>query len=120
MLWWQIDEVLRIKRPSFVLLENVDRLIKSPAKQRGRDFGIMLRCFSEKGYALEWRIINAADYGHPQRRRRVYIFAYHKSTRFYKIQNKKKPCDIFTNSGLFVKEFPIENISEKSIIEYIS
>ena len=77
VLWWQINDILTAKKPAFVLLENVDRLVKSPARQRGRDFGIMLRCLSEQGYAMEWRIINAAEYGHPQRRRRIYIFAYH-------------------------------------------
>lgn len=61
-LWWQIRETLQIKRPKFVLLENVDRLLKSPAKQKGRDFGIMLACFNDLGYSVEWRVINAADY----------------------------------------------------------
>ena len=50
MLWWQIDDILREKRPAYVLLENVDRIIRSPAKQCGRDFSIILRCFYEKGY----------------------------------------------------------------------
>lgn len=63
VLWWQIDDILREKRPSYVILENVDRLIRSPAKQCGRDFSIILRCFYQKGYAVEWRVINAADYG---------------------------------------------------------
>lgn len=73
------------KKTPFVFLENVDRLTKSPAKQRGRDFGIMLKCLDDLGYAVEWRIINAADYGFPQRRRRTYIFAYRKGTNFYKL-----------------------------------
>ena len=76
VLWWQIRDILKAKKTPFVLLENVDRLIKAPSKQRGRDFGIMLRCMAELGYVVEWRIINAAEYGLPQRRRRIYIFAY--------------------------------------------
>ena len=80
ILWWEIDSILYEHRPSYVLLENVDRLIVSPAWQRGRDFSIILRCFYEKGYAVEWRVINAADYGFPQRRRRTFIFAYHNDT----------------------------------------
>lgn len=83
VLWWQIDDILREKRPKYVLLENVDRIIRSPAKQQGRDFSIILRCLYEKGYAVEWRIINAADYGYAQRRRRTFIIAYHnQSQRF--------------------------------------
>ena len=79
VLWWQIRDILITKKAPFCLLENVDRLLKSPSKQRGRDFGIMLKCLYELGYAVEWRVINAADYGHPQRRRRIYIFGYHQS-----------------------------------------
>ena len=82
-LWWQIDDFLREKRPSYVILENVDRLIRSPAKQCGRDFSIILRCFYQKGYAVEWRVINAADYGQAQRRRRTFIIAYHNHTKLF-------------------------------------
>ncbi|MDD3999057.1 MAG: DNA (cytosine-5-)-methyltransferase [Candidatus Shapirobacteria bacterium] len=115
VLWWQINEILKVKRPPFVLLENVDRLIKSPAKQRGRDFGIMLRCFSELGYAVEWRVINAADYGFSQRRRRIYIFAFHKNTSYYKEIEKLSPYKIISHDGLFTKAFPIEKFDEKLI-----
>lgn len=76
VLWWSIERMLRLKRPKYALLENVDRLLKSPTAQRGRDFAIMLSCLAQLGYAAEWRVINAADYGMPQRRRRIYIFAY--------------------------------------------
>ncbi len=76
VLWWDIYRFLQLKnRPRFVLLENVDRLLKSPVGQRGRDFAIILSCFASLGYAVEWRVINGADYGFPQKRRRVYIFA---------------------------------------------
>lgn len=75
VLWWSIERILRLKRPKYVLLENVDRLLKSPTSQRGRDFAIMLVCMNRLGYEVEWRVVNAADYGFPQRRRRVFIFA---------------------------------------------
>lgn len=76
ILWWQIREILEKKNPKYVLLENVDRLLKSPTKQRGRDFGVILKGFFDLGYTVEWRVINAADYGNAQRRRRTYILAY--------------------------------------------
>ncbi len=85
VLWWQIDDIIAAKKPKFILLENVDRIIRSPAKQQGRDFSIILRCLYEKGYAVEWRVINAADYGQAQRRRRTFIIAYHKTTTIYKV-----------------------------------
>ena len=72
----------RRKKTPFILLENVDRLLKSPAKQRGRDFGIMLRTFHDLDYNVEWRVINAAEYGYAQRRRRVFIFAWKNHLRY--------------------------------------
>lgn len=75
VLWWSIERMLTLKKPKFVLLENVDRLLKSPTAQRGRDFAIVLACFAQLGYEVSWQVVNAADYGMPQRRRRVYIFA---------------------------------------------
>ena len=82
ILWWSIRETLEAKKPPFVLLENVDRLLKSPAKQRGRDFGVILACFRDEGYTVEWRVINAAEYGYQQRRRRTFIFAYKDTTKY--------------------------------------
>lgn len=75
VLWWEIYRLLELKKPRFVLLENVDRLLKSPVKQRGRDFAVILACFARLGYSVEWRVVNAAEYGYPQRRRRVFIYA---------------------------------------------
>lgn len=122
VLWWAIEQTLAIKQPPFVLLENVDRLLLSPAKQRGRDFGIMLRSFFENGYDVQWRVINAGEYGLPQKRRRTYIFAYHKSTNYYKEMQKVKDRDVIFEKGLFVQQFPIKSeyqaISETSISEY--
>ncbi len=107
VLWWQINDILKIKNPPFVLLENVDRLLKSPSTQRGRDFGIMLRCFADNDYSVEWRVINAAEYGFPQKRRRTYIFAYKNTTKHATTLNDKNPEDIINNDGIFAREFPI-------------
>ena len=75
VLWWEIARILQHYRPDHVLLENVDRLLSSPASQRGRDFAIILACFAQLGYGVEWRVVNAAEHGFPQRRRRVFIYA---------------------------------------------
>ena len=122
VLWWAIEETLAIKKPPFVLLENVDRLLLSPAKQRGRDFGMILRSFYENGYDVQWRVINAGEYGLPQKRRRTYIFAYHKTTEYYKRINTIKGRDVIFEKGMFVQQFPIEDsyyaICESDISEY--
>lgn len=87
VLWWNIYHILEHKNPPFVLLENVDRLLKSPAKLKGRDFSIILWCFNNLGYNVEWRIINASEYGFQQRRKRVFIFAYKKNTKYANVKN---------------------------------
>ena len=105
VLWWQIKEVIEAKKPPFILFENVDRLLKSPSKQRGRDFGIMLRCLSDLGYAAEWRVINAADYGFSQRRKRIFLVAYRNTTKYYK-NSTSEMSDIICKDGIFAKAFP--------------
>lgn len=75
VLFWEIIRATKHIRPQYLILENVDRLLKSPSKQRGRDFAIMLASFNELGYSVEWRVINAADYGRSQRRRRVFFLS---------------------------------------------
>ena len=116
VLWWQIRDTLEAKQPKFVLLENVDRLLKSPANQRGRDFGVILACFNDLDYSVEWRVINAADYGFAQRRRRTFIFAYKNSTNYYKTTNTTTLENIIQKDGFFVKEFPItSNLNSKEI-----
>lgn len=117
VLWWEINSILKSKKTPFVLLENVDRLLISPSKQRGRDFGIMMKCFNDLGYAVEWRVINAAEYSMPQKRRRVFIFAYHKSTKYYKEINKFKPECVLQNNGMFATTFPIEIITKTNTID---
>jgi len=109
VLWWQIYEVLKTKKTPFCLFENVDRLLKSPAKQRGRDFGVMLSCFHSLGYAVEWRVINAAEYGAAQRRRRTFIFAYSKNTKHYKAVKNNNLEDMLLKDGFFASTFPISS-----------
>lgn len=107
VLWWQIRDILKAKQPRFVLLENVDRLLKSPSKQRGRDFGVMLACFNDLGYSVEWRVINAAEYGFGQRRRRVFIFAFKNDTAYANKVDNKNLRDWIHKDGFFVRQFPI-------------
>ncbi|WP_442985537.1 DNA (cytosine-5-)-methyltransferase [Sedimentibacter sp. MB31-C6] len=119
VLWWEIRNILEIKKPKFVLLENVDRLLKSPAKQRGRDFGVMLACFNELGYNVEWRVINAAEYGFAQRRRRIFIFAYTRETKFASMQSSANAQCIINTAGFFARTFkinPINNIQNTNLI----
>lgn len=120
VLWWEINDIVKENLPEYILLENVDRLLKSPTQQRGRDFGVILRCLYEAGYAVEWRVINAADYGCAQKRRRVFIFAFRNKTPLF----KTLACDYtekgvgslsswITSYGFFAPAFPV---SDKGVI----
>ena len=106
VLWWEIYRIATKKKPRFILLENVDRLLKSPAKQRGRDFAIILACLTSLGYSVEWRVINAADYGFSQRRRRTFIFATRDKSIQKKLYGKKSADDVLLKSGFFAPAFP--------------
>jgi len=111
ILWWSIHRILNEKKnkPKYLFLENVDRLLKSPASQRGRDFAIMLKSLNELGYAIEWRVINAAEYGMPQRRRRVFIVGYHKSTAMFKQLQKSNKANWLLSEGTIADAFPLSN-----------
>ncbi|MCD8210812.1 MAG: DNA (cytosine-5-)-methyltransferase [Prevotella sp.] len=112
VLWWQIRDTIVAKRPPFCIFENVDRLLKSPAKQRGRDFGVILSCINALGYSAEWRVVNAATYGASQRRKRVFIFAYRNDTKYGRFMATQSPEDIFKKKGFMAKAFPITGLDD--------
>ncbi|CAM3423221.1 DNA (cytosine-5-)-methyltransferase [Zobellia roscoffensis] len=115
VLWWSIHKILSEKKnpPKYLFLENVDRLLKSPSAQRGRDFAIMLKSLDDLGYAVEWRVINAADYGMPQRRRRIFFLGYHKSTPLYKSLKKANPADWVLSLGTIASALPVQQTTQK-------
>ena len=110
VLWWQIRDTIIAKKPPFCIFENVDRLLKSPAKQRGRDFGVILACLAQEGYSVEWRVVNAAQYGAAQRRRRTFIFAYRNDTIYGQTMGDVSVDMIIKDDGLMAKAFPIQNM----------
>jgi DNA (cytosine-5)-methyltransferase 1 len=118
VLWWQIYRILNekgAKRPKYVFFENVDRLLNSPATQRGRDFAIILASLSDLGYIVEWRIINAADYGMPQRRRRTYIVGYQQDTPVAKKMDRL--ADWVEFDGVLAKAFEFRQ-KAKTVSEF--
>lgn len=112
VLWWQIRDTLIAKKAPFCIFENVDRLLKSPAKQRGRDFGIILACLQELGYSAEWRVVNAALYGAAQRRRRTFIFAYKNDSHYGRTHADRNVEQIILSDGLMAKAFPVNKIGD--------
>lgn len=128
VLWWEISWIIKEKKPKMILLENVDRLLKSTKSQKGRDFGIILRDLYDNNYYVEWRVINAAEYGLQQKRKRIFIFAYKKEIEFFKIKEKNinTAWNLIREKGFFAKSFKIinkltlENIKEIDIKEKFS
>ena len=132
VLFWEIIRATEVIKPKYLILENVDRLLKAPSSQRGRDFAVMLAAFNELGYSVEWRVINAADYGRAQRRRRVFFFVFRNDTKwgkslhttyeakFSKVTNIEERLVQYQNyifkDGLFGRQFPVEGTAVKKRI----
>jgi len=103
VLWWEIRRIIEAKKPKYALLENVDRLLKSPRVQRGRDFAVMLASLSDLGYSVEWRVVDSSEYGFPQRRKRVFIFA--------ELNHQwANPRERLESEGVFAKSLPIHKL----------
>ena len=112
VLWWEIVKIIENKRPPFILLENVNRLLVSPVNARGRDFAVILSCLEWFGYIVEWRVINAADYGYPQRRKRVFIMAYQPFRRGYIHDGAVANLSTVTD-GILGQAFPCNVVADK-------
>ena len=107
VLWWEILRLVHKQKPRFIFLENVDRLLKSPSNQRGRDFAVMLKTLGDEGYTIEWRVVNAAEYGFPQRRIRVFIVATKKKPGV----KKGNPDSIISKTGILARALPIKKLT---------
>lgn len=132
VLFWEIIRATEVIKPKYLILENVDRLLKAPSSQRGRDFAVMLAAFNELGYSVEWRVINAADYGRAQRRRRVFFFVFRNNTKWgerlhtkYEAKFSEKATieerlaqykNYIFKDGLFGRQFPVEGTAVKKRI----
>lgn len=115
-LWWQVRDILAVKQPAFCLLENVDRLLQSPKGQRGRDFGLILGTFAEYGYQVEWRVVNAAQYGGAQRRKSTFIFAYRKDTAYATKMHPVSAERIISEDGFMAQAFPVVSLDKSADI----
>jgi DNA (cytosine-5)-methyltransferase 1 len=120
VLFWEIKRVIENTQPKYVLLENVDRLLKSPSSQRGRDFAVMLATFRDLDYSVEWRVINAAEYGFAQRRRRIFILAYKNGIAFEQGISEYTKEQIVFKEGFFAKPFPVEDEPYKARITSVT
>jgi DNA (cytosine-5)-methyltransferase 1 len=111
VLWWSIHKILSEKenKTKYLFLENVDRLLISPSGQRGRDFAIILKSLNDLGYAVEWRVVNASEYGMPQRRKRIFILAYLQDSTIHNEIKETNPTDWILKDGTLANAFPVQS-----------
>ena len=115
-LWYAIADLIERKRPKYCLFENVNRLLLSPALERGRDFAYMLTTLNDMGYGVEWMVIDASAYGFPQKRKRVFFMCYRNDTKHFK-NLKKNHSSVIKDAFPFTKKdsskkqlsFPLTN-----------
>ena len=114
VLWWSIHKILseKVNKSKYLFLENVDRLLISPSGQRGRDFAIILKSLNDLGYAVEWRVINASEFGMPQRRRRIFILAYLQGTNIYENINEASAKEWILEEGTLAQAFPVTSMNQ--------
>jgi DNA (cytosine-5)-methyltransferase 1 len=72
-LFFEIERILRRHRPSMVLLENVKQL---RTHDGGRTLDVILATLEDVGYAVDWQVLNALDFGLPQKRERIIIVGF--------------------------------------------
>lgn len=77
-LFFDIARILKAKKPSLCVLENVKGLI---SHDRGRTFDTIIRALDELGYDCQWSVLNSKNFGVPQSRERIYIIGHLRGTR---------------------------------------
>lgn len=78
-LFFDIARIISEKRPKAFILENVKMLV---GHDKGRTLKTILRVLRELGYSVEYRVLNALNYGLPQKRERIIILGYYKPALF--------------------------------------
>lgn len=115
-LFFNIEKILRTKRPRAFLLENVKRLT---THDNGRTFHVIQEKLQKLGYTLHFKVLNTLDYGLPQKRERIYIvgfreplgFSFPKPLGFYKPlsdileRNEEVPSNYFLSDRIRHKRY---------------
>ena len=72
-LFFEIARIAAVKKPKYLLLENVPGLL---SHDKGRTFAVILSTLDELGYDVAWQVLNSADFNVAQSRKRVYIIGF--------------------------------------------
>lgn len=72
-MFFEIERILKYHRTPYILLENVKQLV---GHDSGRTFKVILEKLNLLGYHVKWQVLNALDFGLPQKRERVIIVGF--------------------------------------------
>ncbi|MBQ3240922.1 MAG: DNA (cytosine-5-)-methyltransferase [Akkermansia sp.] len=72
-MFFEIERILKYHRPQVVFLENVKQLV---THDKGRTFQVIISSLMALGYHLHWKVLNALDFGLPQKRERIIIVGF--------------------------------------------
>lgn len=79
-MFFEIERILAYHKPSVILLENVKQLT---THDKGRTFKVILSRLERLGYFVKWKVLNALDFGLPQKRERVIIVGFRNERDFF-------------------------------------
>lgn len=117
-LFFNIEEILRVKQPYAVLLENVKRL---NSHDQGRTLNVITSKLEDLGYHVHVKILNALNFGVPQKRERIFIVGFKENIKFdfpkptgqYKSLAQVLESDEKVDSSLFASPQIIANRLQK-------
>lgn len=122
-LLWSCEEAIRIKRPKFALMENVDNLVSERFFALFKDWEQLL---AEYGYNNQWKVVSAMDCGVPQNRNRVFLVSILDPEQYFDFPapaNKVRDLDEYLEDDqavakkYFVKKEKLELLDESDEIE---
>lgn len=129
-LFFDVERILKEKKPYGFILENVEGLVNHDkvckTDKIGRTLSVILDSLHKLGYKVDWKILNAADFGVPQERKRIYIVGtlkhkpnlddfYHKKRFLKDILEKDLPTSNGKIIDLLLKNYSVEDLYGKSI-----
>lgn len=113
-LFFDIARILKAKRPKAFVLENVKRLV---GHNQGKTLKKILKVLDDLGYTVYYRVLNALDYGLPQKRERVFLVGFYKPMVYHwpiKVE-KYKPLSDILEKKVDQKYYASEHIRKKRI-----
>ncbi len=129
-LFFEVERIIKEKKPFGFVLENVEGLVnhdkKNPKDKIGRTLSLILNHLDLLGYKVNWRVLNAKNFGIPQDRKRIYIVGTKKdypnlenfienSCVLSSVLEKGLPISTSPFVKLILSHYPINELSGKAI-----